>query len=244
MGDKQKRHKPSNSEPWSDDELRIAIEGYIYMLRLELSGVAFSAEEMAKFLMQGPLSKRNDASIRYRMRNISYIFSNRKLPILKAYSPASGVGSGVRQRIENFLNERSEILFLLAEKYKKKEKTLNTTTLDEVFSRLDYLEKNLPEIKRKSSIGIGHNNPPESIEESSASIEDAKKSIENIRKELNSSSPDIKKLEQGKNVLVKLGLGIATCFIGGGLAYAGEMLLGPSIIDSIEAVVSFIQSFG
>ena len=56
---------------WSDDELRASVDAYLYMLRLEVSSIPYSPAEYSKFLQSGPLRDRNDASIRYRMRNIS-----------------------------------------------------------------------------------------------------------------------------------------------------------------------------
>lgn len=243
MSEKQKRQKPFGSKPWSDDELRIAVDGYLYMLRLELSGVLFSAEEMARFLTEGPLPKRNAASIRYRMRNISYVFSRRKLPTLKAYSLAPRVGSGVRQRIEKILDERSENLSQLIAKSRKKEDD-DTEKLNEVLVRLDRLEKYILEIEGNTLPGIGHNNPPEPIEKLSPKVKDAKESVQNLKKELNSPLPDKEKIKKEQNILIKIGLGMVTLFIGGGLAKAGETLLASHIIEALEVLASYIQTLG
>ncbi len=209
MSEKQKLQTPSSNEPWSDYELRIAVDGYLYMLSLELSGIAFSAEDMAKFLKEGSLPKRNDASIRYRMRNISYVFSKRHLPTLKAYSPASGVGSGVRLRIEELLYERSDSLSQLAEKNRKKDKVVSEE-LNEVLSRLDQLEKGLSEIEATSRVGIGHNNPPEPIEQLSINFNDFRETLQSIKKELTSTSPRKDQIEKEQSILIKLCLQLIT----------------------------------
>ncbi len=253
MDDKKKNRKPSKSDPWSDDELRIAVDGYLYMLRLELSGVSFSAEDMAKFLMEGPLSKRNDASIRYRMRNISYVFDKKNLPILKAYSPASGVGSGVRLRIEKLLDERSEDLLQVST---KKNKT-PSENIDTVFKRLDLLEKLLSNIDDKGRAGIGHNNPPDPIEDSYFDINGATKSIQSIKDELASEEPNKKKIEKDKNIILELGLKLAiwsgnrftdfskAAAIASGTGFGlWAAKSSPQIIDTMKSLAQYLQTLG
>jgi hypothetical protein len=89
---------------WTDVELAIAVEAYLYLSRLEHAGAAYSEREMTAFLLDGPLKNRNDASIRYRMRDISSVLARRGWSTLRPYSPARQVGSGVRVRIEAILD--------------------------------------------------------------------------------------------------------------------------------------------
>lgn len=256
MNDKVRR-KSEGSGLWSDEELIVSIDSYLYLLNLELSDVSFSVEEMARFLIEGPLSGRNDASVRYRMRNISYVLSKQELPTLKAYSPASGVGSGVKQRIEKLLDERSEALSQIERKSKRKDgKALKK--LDEVLGRLNQLEKYLSEMQEsKGTAGIGHNNPPEPIERSLIDFSDVKVSVQKIRAELISQSPDKEKIKKEQSIIIKLGLELAAgakarasdltkaavVAIGTGLGVKA-LGLGPHIADTLESLASFLRTFG
>ena len=56
--------------PWSDSELRTSIDAYLYMLQLETAAVPFSVVEQERLLISGPLSARNEVSVRYRLRNM------------------------------------------------------------------------------------------------------------------------------------------------------------------------------
>ena len=239
---------------WMDDELKIAIDSYIYMLQLQISKVDFSVEDMAKFLTDAPLSERNSASLRYRMRNISFVFQNRNLPILKAYSPAPQVGAGVRKRIENILDEYPERLSQIIEK-NQQSPSKNDVSLDEVMARLDQLEKYLGDSADKQEPSIGHNNPPEPMEELSIEIKNARKSIHIVKDELKSSSPDIEKIHREQNIIAKFGLKLATmteaslsvftkAVIATTAAGVTGALLVPYILETLESLASYIQSLG
>jgi hypothetical protein len=88
---------------WSDEELRAAVEIYLFMLRLQHAGYRLSENELIPLVSSGPLGGRNQASIRYRLRNISSVLADRDLPTLKAFSPAPQVGRGVRTKLEGML---------------------------------------------------------------------------------------------------------------------------------------------
>jgi hypothetical protein len=94
------------NEIWSIDELRAAVDAYLYMLRLEASSIPFSSTAYSRFLLTGPLRDRNEASIRYRMRNISQVMEERGAPVLRSFSPAPQVGKNVKKTINQLLDER------------------------------------------------------------------------------------------------------------------------------------------
>ena len=98
-------HRKRN-ESWSDDELCASVDAYLYMLRLEVPSIPYSPTKYTKFLQTGPLRDRNDASIRYGMRNISQVMEERGAPILRSFSPAAQVGRNVKKKINELLNAR------------------------------------------------------------------------------------------------------------------------------------------
>ncbi len=230
----------NNNNLWSDDELKISMDAYIYMLGLEQSGVSFSTKKFSNFLSGGPLSGRNDKSIRYRMRNISYVLDYKNFPTLKSYSPATNLGSGVRKRLERILDERYETLVKILEQ----KKSIPQVSSDDVKNKLDLLVKSISDIDNKIGVGIGHNNPPEPINDLEIEPHRVNISIQNIKIELNSISPDKEKIKTEQNVISKFGLWCAVVFLGGGVAVAGETILGPLIIDTLKTLTHYISILG
>ncbi|MCY3725684.1 MAG: hypothetical protein OXF95_03485 [Rhodobacteraceae bacterium] len=223
----------SNNPPWSNDELKIAIEVYLYLLRLQQSGVSFPAKEMDIFVAKTLLPNRNDASVRYRLRNISYVFEKKNLPILHSYTPAPNIGLGIRNRIETILEQclvDSKELF-------ENQDLITSASLESILEKLDKLDRLFSKIDKDSRVGIGHNNPPESITELNIGI-NVKLSIQNIKKELNSNSPDKSNIKKDQNEIIKLGLWIMEKLIGGGIAAAGAMLF-YQILDVLKSLATF-----
>src|SRR4051812_39418472 len=87
---------------WTDDELRHSVEVYVLLLRLQLLG-GDRLEPVAHALLSRLLAQRNDAAVRYRLRNISAVVQELGGPILRDFSPAESVGRLVRPRIRAML---------------------------------------------------------------------------------------------------------------------------------------------
>jgi hypothetical protein len=60
---------------WTDAELESAVDAYVFMLQAQRAGLPNPKDVSTQLLLSGPLSIRNDASLRYRMRNISAVVS-------------------------------------------------------------------------------------------------------------------------------------------------------------------------
>jgi hypothetical protein len=174
---------PSSNRLWTDAELQAAVEAYLYVLRLQQVGIALSEREVTRVLLVGALRYRNDASIRYRLRNISSVMRDRGWPILSAYSPARQVGSGVKSRIEAMLDS-----------HPAKPLGFSGTGLQEglepgspigptdrerldTVARLEALEHALADLK-SGLVGIGHNQPPEPIDVSEFGPQDVQFAID------------------------------------------------------------------
>lgn len=146
---------------WSDDELKAALDAYLYMLQLELSSIPFSAEQHAKLLLSGPLHERNEASVRYRMRNISHVLKERGLPILSAYSAAPQVGRHVMGRLNALLDIRDDVVQVLRKLVAQYDRNLSKS---DVLQSLSTLKDRINELSELQHANIGHNNPPDSID--------------------------------------------------------------------------------
>lgn len=69
------------------------------MLELELRGEPYSKKEFRQRLVNGALHNRTEASIEFRMQNISAVLASIGRPYLKGYLPAANVGSGVAAQL-------------------------------------------------------------------------------------------------------------------------------------------------
>jgi len=91
---------------WSVSEIRAAVDAYLKMLALELSGQKFvkTVENLA--LREAALPTRTKGSVEFRMQNISTVLMKMDREFIKGYKPAKNVGSNVEQLIRAALTER------------------------------------------------------------------------------------------------------------------------------------------
>jgi 5-methylcytosine-specific restriction protein A len=86
------------NEPWTDNELKKAINAYFKMLNHEKNNTPYVKSEANRNL-QKSLPKRNSKSIEYRWQNISSVLNDHKHEFINGYKPANNVGSRVKERI-------------------------------------------------------------------------------------------------------------------------------------------------
>lgn len=184
MGGTRKKY-----ELWSDGELKAALDAYLYMLQLELSSIPFSATEYSEALLCGLLHKRNEASIRYRMRNISHVVSERGLPTLSAFSSAPQVGRNVIRRINELLDARADTIHAIRQLGSR---NASDVGLPDVLRSLLELKNRISALEVGFPVGIGHNNPPDSIDFSGEEVTDVATAIDSIGKEIADGQPDPK----------------------------------------------------
>ncbi len=76
---------------WSEAEHRAAIAAYLRLLRVQLAGGDIQKAAVRRELRAGPLSQRTEASIEYRMQNLSYVLDQHALPWVQGYRPRTHV---------------------------------------------------------------------------------------------------------------------------------------------------------
>lgn len=239
---------------WSESELRIAIDAYLYMLQLQVAGIRFSVVEQERLLFSGPLSNRNDASIRYRMRNVSCIMEERGDGVLKAYSPAPQVGKNVKARLHAILDERADTLDTI--RRFGGERRSDPARLNEVLISLERLKGMVSELSAAptSAPGIGHNNPPEAIDIRREELSEVSRAITDIEEAISGDNPDLKRISVRSDVLVRFGLkcalwagermtdfakaGAIAAGTGAGLSLSG---IGGQIVETLQNVFSYLH---
>ncbi|MDD2104219.1 HNH endonuclease signature motif containing protein [Pseudomonas sp. YuFO20] len=91
---------------WSVSEIKAAVDAYLKMLALELSGQKFVKTEVNLALRETALPTRTKGSVEFRMQNISTVLMKMDREFIKGYKPAKNVGSNVEQLIQVALTER------------------------------------------------------------------------------------------------------------------------------------------
>ncbi len=245
------------SQLWTDRELRIAVETYLYILRLQQAGIVLSENIVSKFLTGGPLQDRNDASIRYRMRNISSVMEGRGWPILADYSSANRVGSGVKHRIEAILDAHpKDSLSFLDRQQERALKPANepSNLRQDAASRIQVLDDALAKLEDEFAT-IGHNNPPEPIDNGPTAhdILLAREDVRILKEELSNASPNVSIIENKKGSILSFGLKLAawvadriTKFTDAALVTLAPVVVVkatntlPLIADAISAVTKYL----
>lgn len=237
--------KVSANTAWTDNELRQSVEVYVLLLRLQLRGSDGRSEPVAQALLGGPLTARNDAAIRYRMRNISAVVQELDGPVLKGFSPAESVGKLVRPRIRAMLLENSDFARLVAP-------TLGVGNNDrgDALKALAVLRRQIEELEADLA-WFGHNGPPEQedIGVQGADLEEAREAITAVKNELERPIPDEGVIKLGTSRILDLALKLTkwigkrtTKFVDAALVAAAPVAVAqvtgllPAILNAVEAV--------
>ncbi|MDQ2067926.1 hypothetical protein Q9295_16240 [Xinfangfangia sp. CPCC 101601] len=237
--------KVSANTPWTVDELRQSVEVYVLLLRLQLSGGDGRSESVAQALLSGPLALRNEAAIRYRMRNISAVVQEMDGPMLKGFSPAESVGKLVRPRIRAMLLNDPDFARLLAP-------TPNAGDDDrgDALKALAILRRQIEELEADLA-WRRHNGPPEQedVGIEGADLQDAREAVTSVEAELAKLEPDTEAIKAGISRILGLALKLTkwigertTKFVDAVLVAVAPVVVAkvtgllPAIINAVEAV--------
>jgi len=92
------------NDNWTTDELKITILAYIEMLNKQLKEEKYSKTEYIQNIINSGVN-RNNNSVRRRMYNISAIFEDIGLPIVKGYLPLRNIEERVKNEIIQIIND-------------------------------------------------------------------------------------------------------------------------------------------
>ena len=232
--------------PWSDDELLNSVQVYILLLRLQQEAKVFQSEPVAQALLSSLLDSRNDAAIRYRLRNISAVVQEIGGPILSDFSPAESVGKNIRVRIRAMLEADENFRRILSESLVEQ-----SDLAADAIATLERLQRYIEGLNEDLA-WRGHNQPPEPIGTAfleASQFAQALADIENLKIEILKPKPDAKQIEEGRRKLLELAVSAAkwigerlTKFSDVALATAAPILVAqatgflPIAIDAIEAI--------
>lgn len=84
---------------WSQSEITACVEAYMRMLASSEAGQPINKSAERRRLIAGPLSKRNEGSVEYRMQNISAVLDALGIKWLTGYKPMEHVGPTQKNQI-------------------------------------------------------------------------------------------------------------------------------------------------
>ncbi len=231
--------------PWTDDELRQSVEVYVLLLRLQLLGSKDRSEPLAQALLGGALAQRNDAAIRYRLRNVSAVANELGAPILTDFSPAESVGKLVRPRIRAMLLEDPDFARLLSPAASPTEDDRQTA-----LTALKLLRRQIEDLESQLK-WRGHNGPPDQVDigVDGADLRTALEDINLVEKQLESPTVDKEAIAGSTSRILGLGLKLAkwlgertTKFVDAALVAAAPIAVAqvtgllPTIVNAVEAI--------
>ncbi len=250
----------STAELWTDLEIKYSVEAYVFLLQAQGAGLSLPEGVSTRTLLSNHLATRNEASIRYRMRNISAVARELGGPVLKAYSPAEQVGGNVRARIREMLVASAGFQSLMTAPVSGVPTSPQVRPMQaDVVERLRALRTYLTDIERQI-LGVGHNQPPEPLSSSELSREDfdrARADIDALEKQVNEASHDLhdeKTAKRHTDSLLAFGLKVAvwvgaraTKFTDVALTVLAPVVvakvtgLAPIVISAISAATHFLK---
>ena len=85
---------------WTSGETAALVDAYIWMWMNDRAERSFVKAHLVRSLMAGPVSGRSKQSIAYKLRNVSKIFVDLKLPHVEGYVPADNASEDLREFVQ------------------------------------------------------------------------------------------------------------------------------------------------
>ena len=104
---------PVMPDPWSNEEVRLAIEDYFSMLREELQGLDYNKTGHRRLLIPR-LQGRNDGSVERKHQNISAVLVELGLPYIDGYKPLGNYQRLLRDAVAGYVEQYAKGLEELA----------------------------------------------------------------------------------------------------------------------------------
>jgi len=234
--------------------LRSAVDAYVFLLRAQQAGIRQRGEIGTYALLESALRSRNEASIRYRMRNISAVVRELGAPVLATYSPAEQVGANVRPRIRDLLLAHPDFMALTSGDAYALYGDGIATSREHALAKLAELREALDKIEHQVA-RVGHNNPPEAIDAMTdlPDFGQARNDLDALIAEMRASRPNVTSTEKRLSGLLAFGVKAgawagerATNFVDVSLAILAPALvlqvtgLMPVLLDALSAVARAI----
>ena len=220
-------------QPWTFEELEAAVFGYMLLLELQKENISFSISNFYDLVLSGPLSNRNEAALRYRLRNITHVMNELGLPTLSSFSAASQVGQNVARHLSHIIQSYSSDPLVASAGFDKFKKSSSDDDKRALIDSIHELQSELTQLQRSPM--VGHNNPPEGIDdiqEVRKAVTEFSERLASIERAVSTRTPSPKTLEIEQKELISLtaklfdwGKARVTKFVDAALVTAAPILI-------------------
>ena len=98
------RSASQRGDDWSQEEVRLVVEDYFDMLKLEMSHSPYVKAEHNRLLRE-KLRSRTKGSVERKYQNISSVLNDLGLPFIEGYKPLSNAQNLLREAVRQYLDE-------------------------------------------------------------------------------------------------------------------------------------------
>ena len=91
------------SEPgseWTPNETAALVDAYVWMWMNDRAGRSFVKAHLVRSLMAGPVAGRTKQSVEYKLRNVSKVFADLKLPYVIGYLPLDNASEDIEEFVQ------------------------------------------------------------------------------------------------------------------------------------------------
>jgi len=95
---------------WSARETAALVDAYIWMWLNDRSGRKIVKAHLVRQLQAGPLEGRSKQSIEFKLRNVSAIFQDFKIPFVAGYVPALNASDDLKEAVSASFGRLASLL--------------------------------------------------------------------------------------------------------------------------------------
>jgi len=85
---------------WTPNETAALVDAYIWMWMNDRAERSLVKAHLVRSLMAGPVAGRSKQAIEYKLRNVSKVFVDLKLPNVEGYVPADNASDDMREFVQ------------------------------------------------------------------------------------------------------------------------------------------------
>lgn len=85
---------------WTSNETFALVDAYVWMWLNDQAGRKYVKAHLVRSLLAGPVAGRTKQSIEYKLRNVSKVFADLRLPHVEGYVPADNASEDLKEFVQ------------------------------------------------------------------------------------------------------------------------------------------------
>ena len=103
-------HMSEAGTEWSGAETASLVDAYVWMWLNDRAGRKITKAHLVRQLQRGPLTGRSKQSIEFKLRNVSAIFQEQKMPFVVGYVPATNASDDLKEAVSSCFGRLGSML--------------------------------------------------------------------------------------------------------------------------------------